>query len=78
MRRLIYVALCALTACTTVEVPSTQVWLTSEAGDKCAEQEAVVFTKSSLPFGNKSEEGFTVNLDDRRQTIDGFGNSITE
>jgi len=77
MRRLIYVALCALTACT-AEVPSTQVWLTSEAGDKCTEQEAVVFTKSSLPCCNKSEAGFTVNLDDRRQAIDGFGNSITE
>ena len=61
-----------LTACTT-QVPSSQVWLTSEAGDKCAEQEAVVFTKA-----NANANAFTIHPDDRRQTIDGFGGSLTE
>ncbi len=61
-----------LTACTT-QVPSSHVWLTSEAGDKCAEQEAVVFTKA-----NANANAFIIHPDDRRQTIDGFGGSLTE
>lgn len=65
-----------LTACTT-QVPSSQVWLTSEAGDKCAEQEAVVFTKANAN-ANANANAFTIHPDDRRQTIDGFGGSLTE
>ena len=64
-------ALLALTACT-AKVPSSQVWLTSEAGDKCAEKEVVVFQKGAI------DGAIVVNLDDRRQTIDGFGGSLTE
>ena len=65
-----------LTACTT-QVPSSHVWLTSEAGDKCAEQEAVVFTKANAN-ANANANAFIIHPDDRRQTIDGFGGSLTE
>ena len=71
MRQVILFALCALTACT-AQVPSSHVWLTSEAGDKCAEKETVIFQKATV------EGAFVVKPDERRQTIDGFGNSITE
>jgi len=54
------------------QIPSSHVWLTSEAGDKCAEKEAVVFTKSTV------ENAVVINTEDKRQAIDGFGNSITE
>ena len=60
-----------LSACTP-QIQSTHVWLTSEAGDKCAEKEAVVFRKGT------AADAVVVNLNDKRQAIDGFGNSITE
>ena len=72
MRQVILFALCALTACT-AKVPSTHVWLTSEAGDKCAEKEAVVFHKAKADAG-----AIVIDPNEKRQTIDGFGNSITE
>lgn len=71
MRKIILFALCALTACT-AKVPSTHVWLTSEAGDKCAEQPAVVFTQGT------ASDAIVVDVNDRRQTIDGYGGSLTE
>ena len=72
MRNTIFLfALCALSACT-AKVPSAHVWLTSEAGDKCAEKEAVFFHKGAV------DGAISVDLNDRRQQIDGFGNSITE
>ena len=67
----LFAALCALTACTP-KVRSTIVWLTSEAGDKCAEKQSVVFHEGA------SDEAFVVDINDRRQTIDGFGGSLTE
>ncbi len=54
------------------QTPSSHVWLTSEAGDKCAEQPAVVFEKGT------AEGAYVIHPDDRRQTIDGFGGSLTE
>ena len=69
-----FVALCALTACT-AKVPSTHVWVTSEAGDKCTEKKAVVFKKSPI---TNDQSPIIVDIDDRRQTIDGFGGSLTE
>ena len=63
--------LVALSSCTR-SVRSTQVWLTDEAGDKCAEKEAVVFRQGTIA------DAVTINTSDRKQTIDGFGNSITE
>ena len=63
-------ALCALTACTT-KIPSSHVWLTSEAGDQCAEQSAVVFHKGT------AADAIVVNPDEQRQTIDGFTDYIT-
>lgn len=70
-RVVLFAALCALTACTP-KVRSTVVWLTSEAGDKCAEKQSVVFHEGA------SDEAFVVDINDRRQTIDGFGGSLTE
>ena len=71
MRQVILFALCALTACT-AKVPSSHVWLTSEAGDKCAEKAAVVFKQTRM------EGAVVIDPNEKRQTIDGFGNSITE
>ena len=72
MRNTIFLfALCALSACT-AKVPSAHVWLTSEAGDKCAEKEAVVFKKCT------AENAVVINPSETRQTIDGFGGSLTE
>ena len=68
---MILFALCALTACT-AKVPSSHVWLTSEAGDKCAEKKAVMFHKGVV------DGAIVVQPEEQRQTIDGFGNSITE
>ena len=70
-KSILFAAFCALTACT-AKVPSSHVWLTSEAGEKCAEKKAVVFKQGTV------EGAIFVDLNDRRQTIDGFGNSITE
>ena len=50
----------ALAACTP-QIRSSHVWLTSEAGDKCAEKEAVVFHKGAV------DGAISVDLDDRRQ-----------
>ena len=63
---------CILICSCTAKVPSTHVWLTSEAGDKCAEASAIVFRKG------QAADAVVVDVNDRRQTIDGFGNSITE
>lgn len=76
MQRLVLIVCLFLSACTT-KVTSDHVWLTSEAGDKCAEQEAVVFKRCG-DTGQSDQGCFVVDIDDRRQTIDGFGNSITE
>ena len=65
------IAAFALVACNR-QVTSSHVWVTSAAGDKCAEKEAVVFHKGA------TENAVVVNLDERRQPIDGFGNSVTE
>ena len=59
-----------LASCSPIE--SSHVWLTSEVGDKFAEKEAVIFQKGT------AENAIVVNLDERRQTIDGFGGSLTE
>ena len=73
MQRLILFALIALsfTACASKD-PKGQVWLTSEAGDKCTQKEDIVFTKGT------ADNAFVIDLNDRRQTIDGFGGSLTE
>ena len=73
---ILFLALCALTACT-AKVPSSHVWVTSAAGDKCAEKKAVVFHKIDAVDSMK-DAAFVINMDDRRQTIDGFGGSLTE
>ena len=67
----IFVALCALSACT-AKLPSTHVWLTSAAGDKCSEQPAVTFLEGTM------DGAVVLYPEDRRQVIDGFGGSLTE
>lgn len=71
MKAYLMILAAALTACTS-GVKTSHVWLTSEAGDKCMEQKAITFHKGV------ADDAVVVNLDDRRQTIDGFGASITE
>jgi len=68
---LLFAILLALTSCNRVK--TTEVRLTSEAGDKYALKEAITFRKGQSPMPL-----FTINPDDERQTIDGFGASITE
>ncbi len=60
-----------MVACTP-KVPSTHVWVTSEAGDKCAEAQAVVFQKGT------ASNAVVIQPSETRQTIDGFGGSLTE
>ena len=71
MHKLILLALTTLVACSP-RIQSDHVWLTSESGDKCSEAKAVVFRPGT------AAEAIVVDVNDRRQTIDGFGNSITE
>ena len=71
MRNIVFLLAAILAACTP-KVTSTHVWLTSEAGDKCAEKEAVVFQKGT------AENAVVINPAETRQTIDGFGGSLTE
>lgn len=60
-----------LTACGS-SVRTTEVMLTSAAGAKCAEGKAVVFRKGT------AADAVVVRTDEQRQTIDGFGGSLTE
>ena len=55
---------------------STHVWLTSSSGARFAEEAPVVFRR----VGQARTEGnrVVVEVNDRRQSIDGFGNSVTE
>ena len=53
-------------------VQTTHVWVTSESGDKCAEAPAITFKKGT------SDKAIVVNTAEERQTIDGFGASLTE
>ena len=68
---LISALLVTLAACN--RVTTTEVRLTSEAGDKYALQDDITFRKGKAPVAL-----VTVNPADERQTIDGFGASITE
>lgn len=61
----------ALTSCG--RVSTTEVRLTSEAGDKYALKENISFRKGQAPMPL-----VTIDPADERQTIDGFGASITE
>lgn len=53
-------------------VKTTEVLLTAESGEKCAAQPAERFAKTTL------ENAVVVDLDDERQTLDGYGVSLTE
>lgn len=53
-------------------VNSTEVLLTSEAGAKCDKAAQVTFRKTT------AANAFVINPDEQRQTIDGFGGSLTE
>lgn len=64
------VAVSALVSCTRVK--TTQVLLTAADGSKCAETESVVFHRG------QAENPYTIIQQDRRQTIDGIGGSLTE
>lgn len=65
-------AFCLLFSSCMKDVRSTHVWLTSEAGAKCTEQKPVVFHSGTV------DGAVVVNLDDRRQTLEGIGGSLTE
>ena len=65
-------ALAMLFASCTQGIASSQVWLTSAAGDKCAEKEAVVFQQGT------AENAIVIDINQKKQTIDGYGGSLTE
>ncbi len=73
MKHLSFILLSVMvfTACHS-DVKSTHVWLTTSEGDYCGETGPVVFSKG------KAGNAVVVSLDDKRQTIDGFGGSLTE
>lgn len=68
---ILFSSLLLLCACSRTP-ETTQVWLTSAAGDKCAEAEAVRFEKGT------ADNAFVIRTDEQRQAIDGFGGSLTE
>jgi len=69
---MIHLALVLLLAACTPQIQSSHVWLTSAAGDQCTEKEAVVFKKTT------AENAVVIDPASTRQTIDGFGGSLTE
>ena len=73
MKQLLLISALALTLVSCNRVTSTEVRLTSEAGDKYALQDNITFRKGQAPMPL-----VTINPADERQTIDGFGASITE
>jgi len=71
------VAVFSLASCTS-QIKSSHVWLTSEAGDKCTEKENIAFYEIGETNDSMSYAAFVINPDEKRQTIDGFGGSLTE
>ncbi len=65
-------ALAMLFASCTQGIASSQVWLTSAAGDKCTEKEAVVFQQGT------AQNAIVIDINQKKQTIDGYGGSLTE
>lgn len=68
---ILFSSLLLLCACSRTP-ETTQVWLTSAAGDKCAEAEGVRFEKG------RADNAFVIRTDEQRQAIGGFGGSLTE
>ena len=60
-------AFAMLFASCTQGIASSQVWLTSAAGDKCAEKEAVVFQQGT------AQNAIVIDINQKKQTIDGYG-----
>lgn len=71
MKNSIIYSLLAIMLCS-CGVKTTEVLLTAESGEKCAAQPAERFAKTTL------ENAVVVDLDDERQTLDGYGVSLTE
>lgn len=65
-------ALAMLFVSCTQGIASSQVWLTSAAGDKCTEKEAVVFQQGT------AQNAIVIDINQKKQTIDGYGGSLTE
>ncbi len=65
-------AFAMLFASCTQGIASSQVWLTSAAGDKCTEKEAVVFQQGT------AQNAIVIDINQKKQTIDGYGGSLTE
>ncbi len=63
---------CLLLSACGNQVSTSRVLITSEAGQKCDEGAKIVFHKAV------AEDAVQVNLDEKRQVIDGFGGSFTE
>lgn len=71
MKNSIIYSLLAIMLCS-CGVKTTEVLLTAESGEKCAAQPAERFAKTTL------ENAVVVDLNDERQTLDGYGVSLTE
>ena len=71
-RTFLYLACAICMSSCAKDISSTQVWLTSAAGDKFAEQESVIFYKGEV------DNAVTIDINEKKQTIDGYGGSLTE
>ena len=71
-RTFLYLACAICMSSCAKDISSTQVWLTSAAGDKFAEQESVIFHKGEV------DNAVTIDINEKKQTIDGYGGSLTE
>ena len=71
-RTFLYLACARCMSSCAKDISSTQVWLTSAAGDKFAEQESVIFHKGEV------DNAVTIDINEKKQTIDGYGGSLTE
>lgn len=86
-KKLLYILPAMLVACSS-GVKTTQVLLTAESGEKCTEVAPITFHKmengkssngqSVHASPSQGAKGVFVDPDDQRQTIDGYGVSLTE
>lgn len=78
LKKLIYILPAMLVACSS-GVKTTQVLLTAESGEKCTEVSPITFQKISGSSKTSGTSGAVlVDPSDQRQTIDGYGVSLTE
>lgn len=74
MNKTLIILAAAAMLCACSEKASTRVLITSESGQKCQEASSIVFKKHQTA----GENTIVVDVNEKRQTIDGIGASLTE